>query len=155
MLLGIGGVALLALVVMIGSGQLRWVITTGNSMSPRVAVGDLIVVRPADRYQVGDVIAYDSPDLDRKVLHRIVGVEDGRFVTQGDHNDWVDSHRPAASEVVGREVLHLPGIGSHLRSLLDPGVVAVIVGLATTLVLGVLGRVPAPEEGDAWVEPAL
>jgi len=154
-LLAIGGVALLALVVMIGSGQLSWVITTGNSMSPRVAAGDLIVVRPADRYRVGDVVAYDSPDLGRKVLHRIVAVEGGRFVTQGDHNDWVDSYQPTPAEVVGREQLHLPGVGRHLRSLLDPGVVAVIVGLATALALGMLGRVPVPEEGEAWVEHAV
>ena len=155
LLLAIGGMSLLALVVMIGSGQLSWVITTGDSMSPRVAAGDLMVVRPADRYRVGDVIAYDSPDLGRKVLHRIVAGEGGRFITQGDHNDWVDSYRPSPSDVAGREQLHLPGVGRHLRSLLDPGVVAAIVGLATALALGLLGRVPVPEEGDAWAEPAF
>lgn len=153
-LLAVGGVALLALVVMIGSGQLRWVITTGDSMSPRVVAGDLVVVRPADRYRVGDVIAYDSPDLGRTVLHRIVAVDGGTFTTQGDHNGWVDSHRPAPGEVAGREVLHVPGLGNHLRSLLDPGVVALVVGLATAVALGLLGRV-SPTEVEAWADPAV
>lgn len=139
-LLAVSGIVLLSLVVLVGSGALSWVVTTGDSMQPRFTVGDVVITRPAGEYEVGDIVAYESPDLGRVVLHRIVDIESGRFVTKGDNNDWVDSYRPSPADITGRERLHLPGFGRLARPLFDPVVAAIVVGAASVVALGGLGR---------------
>lgn len=134
------GLALIAVVVLTLTGSMAWVITTGVSMQPQFEEGDLAVVRPAAAYDVGDVIAYRNRDLDRIVLHRVVDVVDGRLVTRGDSNDWIDSYRPTPDEVLGRLSAHLPGLGRASRVLLDPAVAAGAVFGGTVLLLGASGR---------------
>ena len=41
-------------------GGTTYVATHGNSMEPGFHTGDLAILRPADRYAVGDVVAYRS-----------------------------------------------------------------------------------------------
>lgn len=139
------GIGLLAVVVLTLTGSMAWVVTTGTSMEPVFRGGDVAVVRPAASYGPGDVIAYHNPDLGGVVvLHRIIEVAaDGSFVTQGDNNDWVDSHQPSHDEVLGRLSLHLPALGRVLELLFQPIVAAAVVFVGTILVLSRGGR-PAP-----------
>lgn len=134
------GTALLVVVVLTVTGSMAWVVTTGTSMEPGFSAGDVAVVRPADDYAVGDVVAYHNPDLHQLVLHRVIDEVDGRLVTQGDNNDWVDSHRPVPEEVVGTLAFHLPGLGRVLEWLFQPAVAAVVAFLGTVLVLGRSGQ---------------
>ena len=39
-------------------GETSYVRTSGISMQPRFHTGDLAIVRPAERYKVGDIVAY-------------------------------------------------------------------------------------------------
>lgn len=65
-------------------GQTSYISTHGNSMEPMFQTGDLAVLRPAKSYQVGDVVLYRSETVDAEVMHRIVDVQDGQFILQGD-----------------------------------------------------------------------
>src|SRR5437868_15122800 len=87
-------------------GSTTYVVTHGNSMEPEYHDGDLVVVRPADGYHVGDVAAYRSGSLHTIVLHRIVGRDGDRYVFKGDHNHWLDSERPTSAPLVGSVSLH-------------------------------------------------
>ncbi len=53
-------------------GPTSMVITSGNSMEPKFHSGDMVIVREADDYDVGDVVAYRSEELNSVVLHRII-----------------------------------------------------------------------------------
>lgn len=140
------GIALMVIVVMTLTGSMAWVVTTGASMEPQFEAGDVAVVRPGGSYGEGDVIAYRNPDLGRVVLHRVIDKVDGRLVTQGDNNAWVDSHRPTDDEVLGALWLQLPAIGGVLALLFRPGVAAAVVFLGTVLVLATSTRTrPLPE----------
>jgi signal peptidase I len=130
------GTALLAVVVLTLTGSVAWVVTTGSSMEPTFSDGDVAVVRPAGDYAVGDVVAYHNPDLGQIVMHRVIEEVDGRLVTQGDNNGWVDSHRPTSEEVVGSLSMHLPGLGRVLELLFQPAVAAALTFVGTILVLG-------------------
>src|SRR5262245_42576463 len=68
-------------------GPVSYALVVGSSMEPKLERGDLVVTRPAADYRVGDVVLFHDRDLGRDVLHRIVAVGDGRFVTKGDNND--------------------------------------------------------------------
>ncbi len=115
-------------------GNAAYVIILGNSMEPAFHRGDLVIVRRASSYQVGDVVAYTDPQLQRYLFHRIIARQGERFLLQGDHNDWVDSYRPRAEEIIGKEWIHLPGFGRAVQQLRQP----LTLGILTGLVAGAL-----------------
>src|SRR5680860_1349888 len=98
-------------------GGATYVTTHGDSMQPRITAGDLVLVRPLPKYRVGDAVAYRSEQLGTVVLHRIVALDDDRYVLQGDNNSWLDPERPTHEQLVGAQWLHIPGGGAaaHTR----------------------------------------
>jgi signal peptidase I len=121
-------------------GGTTYVATHGNSMEPRFQTGDMAILRPAESYSVGDVVAYYSPSLETIVMHRIVAETNGRFVLQGDNNDWLDEDRPATDEILGKLFVRLPEGGTALHSVRSPGALALLAGAA----LSVLGTARRP-----------
>ena len=117
-------------------GRTAYVTTTGTSMEPALHDGDLVVLRTRGGYEVGDVVAYRSPDLRQVVLHRIVAFEAGRLVTKGDHNTWLDGYRPAERDVLGEMAVRIPGLGARLSGVRSPWGVSALASMAA---LGVLG----------------
>lgn len=109
-------------------GSVDYLILNGNSMLPRFARGDLVLVRPAPFYQVGDLVAYRHPEVG-VVFHRIIDRVGERFLLQGDHNTWVDGYTPTAAEILGKFWLHLPGGGTAILALRTPGALATLMGL--------------------------
>lgn len=101
-------------------GPVSYVITTGSSMAPHFRDGDLVVVRESESVGVGDVAAYRSPLFDAVVLHRVVGLEDGRLVFKGDNNSWIDPEIADADQLIGVAVLRVPRAGTAVRLLTSP-----------------------------------
>lgn len=112
-------------------GQYRPLQVRGASMEPAFAAGDLVLIKSRNSYEIGDVAAYRSGSLNATLLHRIVDVEDGSFVFQGDANDFVDSDRPTEQSIMGEVVLHVPGAG-RLLSLM-PALMVVVAASSFTL----------------------
>jgi signal peptidase I len=122
-------------------GGTTYLATHGVSMEPEFRAGDLAILRTADRYAVGDVVAYRSPSLNTVVMHRIVSADVTGFVTQGDNNDWLDQDKPSEGEILGRLFFRIPRGGIALDALSSPGaVVFVVCGLL--LVAGNARRPP-------------
>ena len=122
-------------------GGTTYLATHGISMEPDFQAGDLVMLRTADRYAVGDVVAYRSPSLNTVVMHRIVSADVSGFVTQGDNNDWLDQDKPSKDEILGRLFLRIPRGGIALDALASPGaLVFVVCGLL--LVAGNARRPP-------------
>jgi signal peptidase I len=117
-------------------GRASYVTTTGTSMEPVLSEGDLAVVYRNAEYQVGDVVAYRNPDIQQVVLHRIVAVDGGRFVLQGDNNSWLDTYRPAPEQILGEMGFHLPGVGGRLGAVRSPWGLSAMVSLAGLAVFG-------------------
>jgi signal peptidase I len=117
-------------------GRTTYVITSGTSMEPSFHTGDLAIVRPADRYRVGDVVAYHSSLLHVVVLHRIIAIHGNRYVFKGDHNNFVDPTHPTRAALVGTLWVHIPHGGVVLRTLHSPITAAVLCGLVALLLVG-------------------
>ena len=116
-------------------GRVAYTVVTGQSMEPTLRADDLAIVREAPSYGRGDAVAYRSSHLGQIVLHRIVEVEDGRFVLQGDNNDFLDADHPRSSDVIGRLWVRIPKAGFFVSYLRSP------VGLAAcgVAILSILG----------------
>jgi signal peptidase I len=124
-------------------GRTTYLVTQGVSMEPRFHSGDLAIVRPASGYAVGDVVAYRSDTLHTVVLHRIGGVEDGRFRLRGDNNSWLDPDAVPPSDVLGRLVARVPRCGDMLLQVRNPSVLvlgSVLVTLGGALLRLTLRR---------------
>ena len=89
-------------------------IVDGTSMLPRFHRDDVVLLRPSDRYRVGDVVAYRSHFLHRVVLHRIVAISHGRYTFKGDNNSWTDPERPTRRDLIGKQWIQV-GRGRALR----------------------------------------
>jgi len=110
----------------VATGRAAFVGTHGVSMNPIYYQGDLVVVVKADTYRLGQIVAYRLPAEHVVVLHRIVGGDADGFVMKGDNNQSIDPTHPAAAQVVGRAVVHVPHGGRWLSRLTNPAVVALI-----------------------------
>jgi signal peptidase I len=123
-------------------GDTSMIVIRGDSMEPRIRTGDLLIVRAAASYGVGDVVAYRVAEGDigagHVVVHRIVdGDAVAGFILLGDNNDGPDPWRPTASDVVGRAWLHIPGLGLLLAWLAQPAAAAAMAtGVVVAIVFG-------------------
>lgn len=102
------------------------VITHGASMNPVYYQDDLVVVARASAYEVGQIVAYRTPQDDAVVLHRIIGGDAAGFVLQGDNNESVDVSTPSTAQVMGEAVLHIPQGGLWFRRSTSPPVLSLI-----------------------------
>ena len=109
-------------------GQAAYAIVSGNSMEPGFHRGDLVVLRQASDYQIGDVVTYRHPTLG-PVIHRIIAENDGRFVLKGDNNTWLDSHQPTQAEMIGKLWAYVPRLGGIIEQMRRPWAAALLAAL--------------------------
>lgn len=114
-------------------GQTVYVIVSGNSMEPGFHRGDLILLRQADSYQVGDIATYRHPTIG-PVIHRIVAEADGRFTLKGDNNAWLDSFQPTQAEMIGKFWTFVPSVGKIVEQLRRPWTMALLTAFAGTVI---------------------
>ena len=110
-------------------GRVSYVIIDGNSMEPGFYLGDLALMREQAVYQIGDAVTYKNAEMGRYVFHRIVNVDQDRFILQGDNNTWLDSYRPTQDESVGKLWIHLPKFGTLVQWARQPLILALGCGL--------------------------
>jgi len=82
-------------------GATSFTTVDGVSMVPALSRSDLVALRPAASYRIGDVVGYRSALLGRVVLHRIAATVGTTYVLKGDHNEIVDPDRPTRADLVG------------------------------------------------------
>jgi signal peptidase I len=118
----------------------------GTSMLPRLQRSDLVALRPAGSYHIGEIVGYHSALLHRTVLHRIVAIHDGHYSFKGDNNSFVDPDQPTRAQLIGRLWFVLPSAGHLIAALRIPWVLAIIAALLIAA-LG-LGRSRNPASGE-------
>lgn len=130
--LGAGLVLALFILFLSVNGMLRIVMT--NSMAPTYRAGDVILLRmhPQD-VQPGMVISFEQNN--RLITHRVVGVEDGEYITQGDNSSSPDPWRVAPFSVVGAPVLRLPYLGHVITFVRQPAGWFLLVILPAILIV--------------------
>lgn len=110
-------------------GKFAYFFVVGNSMEPHITANDLVLLRSADRYDVGDVIGFRDPELGT-VVHRIRALDGDRYITRGDNREADDPNRPYQSDVVGKE-WHIVHNGARFMRTLQSPKSAVLLTIAS------------------------
>ncbi|MBK9928023.1 MAG: signal peptidase I [Anaerolineales bacterium] len=134
-------------------GQASYVMVNGISMEPNYHTGDLVIVRKAQTYQVGDVVTYRDAILGDYIIHRIIAIGQDKYVFKGDNNSWIDVYRPTQEEIVGKQWIYIPKLGNFFKWMRVPLHLALmIVLLGGVLMKGMInsekqGKQNRPSEG--------
>ena len=83
------------------------------SMEPTIKTGDLIITKKVeiDEIEIGDVILFKASEGEiagKHIVHRVIGIIDGKYQTQGDNNPIPDEQLVSYDMVVGEYVFKLP-----------------------------------------------
>lgn len=97
-------------------GRVSYVNVRGVSMEPTLYTGDLMVMRRQESYAVGQIVAFESDMNGAIVVHRIVDVVGDRYLLKGDNNSFLDRYTPTVDEIIGSEVVTVPG-GERIANL--------------------------------------
>src|SRR5262245_24026065 len=134
----VAGAALLAAVIVPRiAGGTSYTVLTG-SMEPTLPPGTLIVVRPSDDIQIGDVITFQLRSGEPEVAtHRVIGVGtsvggERVYMTQGDASDAPDPERVRDVQVRGELWYRVPYLG-YVSQLFTGGQrkgIALVIALA-------------------------
>ena len=95
-----------------------WAVVISGSMEPAIRVNDLVVVHEQSRYEVGDIITYETGNS--VVTHRIIEKDAAHYITQGDANNTHDLNPVPENRVVGKVVAVIPGLGRFIEYLRTP-----------------------------------
>jgi signal peptidase I len=127
------GVALVALWFAVPStfgGCATASVVAGTSMLPTFQPGDFLLATCVGKPTTGDVVIVRPPGLTGLVVHRIVDIEGDILTTQGDNNERPDPWVLHSRNVVGRQLVAIPGAGALLRNpVMWASVLAIGVGL--------------------------
>ena len=104
-----------------------------DSMYPTFETGDVVVIVPQDKYEIGDIVAFQDGSM--VVTHRIIDVnENGDFVTKGDlPSNAVDDLPLKEIYIYGKVVKKFDNVGPIIRVIKSPVVSVIILIIAALL----------------------
>jgi len=100
-------------------------------MQPALPVGSMVFVMPSTSYIKGDVITFKRGEI--SVTHRVVDVQENKYITQGDANNAPDNQLVMSSDVIGKNIAVVPFIGRFTAFLKTPFGFGLLLGIPTLL----------------------
>ena len=98
-------------------------VIVSGSMEPTILVGDVIVIRKQNDYDVDDIVMFKANSY---ITHRIVERTETGYITQGDANNARDKEIEGSS-VVGKVIKILPKVGNVVLFLQNPLYMAILL----------------------------
>lgn len=96
-----------------------------GSMEPKIHVGSVVVIKPAVKYKVGEIITFNQEDKTKiPITHRIVGLKSENektiYITKGDANNNSDSQEIPQDRILGRMIFTVPYLGYAINFAKQP-----------------------------------
>jgi len=137
-MVGIAGLLIFSLVPIEGNFQIKIVLS--GSMEPSIKVGSVVIVKPADNYEIGDVVTFGKDDRENvPTTHRIIETRvvegETRFLTKGDANDDRDGSELAKRDIIGKVFFDIPYLGFILDMARKPIGFAVLIGIPALVIV--------------------
>lgn len=106
-------------------------VVLSGSMEPTFSTGDLIVVRECDSVAVDDIVVFQ--DGNSLVVHRVIALDGGSVITQGDANNVPDDPIDLSS-VKGTVLFWIPHGGSVVSVIKSPVGTICLIAAAIALI---------------------
>lgn len=90
-------------------GLRSYTVATG-SMEPNIHIGSVVFTLPSKTYKVGDILTFNRGKV--SITHRIIAINNGQYQTKGDANTAIDPGLVNRANVIGKDVLIVPGLGA-------------------------------------------
>lgn len=126
---------IIILIAVVFISGIRPCVVLSGSMEPSIPTWSLCFVDTRVSYDdivLGDVVVYDRRADDRRIIHRVVKIEDEGITTKGDANLITDGVSVGRDNLYGKELFHIPYIGYICRFAKNP---FVLIALAVIIVL--------------------
>lgn len=105
-------------------------VVLSGSMEPALEIGDLIIVKETTEFDENEVIVFQ--DGQSLVVHRIVKINEGSFITKGDANNASDNPIDL-NHIKGKVIFKIPVLGNVINFMKSPVGTALIIALAFVL----------------------
>lgn len=98
------------------TGNIKFFIVQSGSMEPAIKMGGIVMVKPTDEYEIGDVISFGEMTRTKApITHRIYDIKviegESYYITKGDVNNAPDQREISKREVVGKVLFSIPYLG--------------------------------------------
>ena len=114
-------VLLLAVSVLPITGNIKFLIVQSGSMEPTIKTGSVVLVKPKDTYNLGDIITFGTiSKTQAPTTHRIIEIKDNKYITKGDANNGPDLREIKKTEVIGKMIVSIPYIGYAVSAAKRP-----------------------------------
>jgi len=128
-------------------GNYKLLKVLSGSMEPIIRTGSVIMVKPVDEYEIGDIITFDlSSSGAEPITHRIHDIKTRDeivfYVTKGDANNAPDMREIEKENIMGKTILAIPFIGYAVDFIQKPiGLTILIVSLALGVMVGEINKI--------------
>lgn len=112
------------------------------SMTPTIPAGSLVYVNQSldiEQFRPNDVIAFTEEGANFPIVHRVQSVGDGYYITKGDANSA--SETIPFSQVLGKEIYHIPHLGNILSWALQYKMLFVCIVLGTAALVFIFSSI--------------
>lgn len=106
-------------------------VVLSGSMSPTLAVNDLVILKETQDVNLGDIIVYDSGGS--LIIHRVIDLNGETVTTQGDANNVADEPFDI-SQVRGKMIGAIPKLGALVLALKTPAGTVALLAAAIILI---------------------
>ena len=122
-------------------GGVRAFTVTSGSMAPSLSTGEVVIIKPFDQYQVGDIIIF-YPFVDNQektITHRIYGLKETNgkelYITKGDASNLFDAQLVAPEAVLGKVVFSVPHLGGFINFVKPKKLLRVLIFFPAALIV--------------------
>lgn len=109
---------------------LKNAVVLSGSMEPTFSAGDMLIYFERNEYEINDVVLFGSDNT--FITHRIVGYENGYFITKGDANNTEDLELLDPGNIEGKMILIIPNLGYAIDFFSTP------LGLLILILMGIV-----------------
>ncbi len=115
-------------------------VVQSGSMQPEIKIGSVVMVKPMDDYEIGEVITFGPYGKTKPpTTHRIydIKVVDGepRYITKGDANNAPDQREIQKKDIIGKVLFSVPYLGYAVDFVKKPlGFMLIIVVPAALII---------------------
>jgi len=120
-------------------GNIDAKVVLSGSMEPAIHTGSVIVIKPSEAYQAGDIITFGA-DTGASIptTHRVVDirVESGEriYQTKGDANQEADTREVPEDEIAGKVLFSIPLLGYLVDFAKQPIGFIVLIGVPAAVI---------------------